>query len=155
MAWKRSGVQFPLAPLRTSAVARLFSCNRGFPLCCNGNLLVWLLVCYVISYLSEHADGVWFGSGNRSKSVECVCGGFDVEDCCWLLWGYAWFKSSIPYWFGVHGIAVVSMWRRMLRRHNDEPMAFLEGSSENICQQFIDVRLERIYQINSSQLIWS
>ena len=39
--------------------------------------------------------------------------------------GYAWFKSSIPYWFGVHGIAVVSMWRRMLRRHNDEPMAFL------------------------------
>jgi hypothetical protein len=51
--------------------------------------------------------------------------GFDGQDCCWLLWGYAWFKSSIPYWFGVHGIAVDRMRERMLRRHNDEPMAFL------------------------------
>ena len=44
-----------------------FRVTVGFRCVATETCLFWLLVCYVISYLSEHADGVWFGSRESVK----------------------------------------------------------------------------------------
>jgi len=83
------------------------------------------------------------GCGNRSKSVECVCGTSRLVTAA----GYFGVMRGLKVRSRV-GLAFMALLLTGCADGCSEDIMtsqwrFSEGSSENICQQFIDVRLER------------
>ena len=115
----------------------------GFRCVATETCLFWLLVCYVISYLSEHADGVVWVEGIGQNRLNASVGASTSRTAA----GYFGVMRGLKVRSRI-GLAFMALLLSACGDGCSEDIMtsqwrFSEGSSENICQQFIDVRLER------------
>ena len=83
------------------------------------------------------------GRGNRSKSVECVCGASTARTAAGYFGVMRGLKTRSRIGLAFMALLLTGCANGCSEDIMTSRWRFSEGSSENICQQFIDVRLER------------
>jgi hypothetical protein len=83
------------------------------------------------------------GRGNRSKSVECVCGASTARTAAGYFGVMRGLKARSRIGLAFMALLLTGCANGCSEDIMTSRWRFSEGSSENICQQFIDVRLER------------